>query len=477
MPDLGLSDIEEICIYVRKQEISFSHLADDLADHICCDVEELMWGGLCFREAFREVKRRMGQRRLKEIQEETLYAVDTKYRKMKNTMKISGIAGTILFGFASLFKIQHWPMAGIMLVLGALALAFVFMPSALGVLWKETHSRNKLFLFISGFVFGMLFIFGTLFKIQHWPAAGIIITLSVISAFFFILALLINRISDPENEGAKPVYFLGAAGSMLYLTGMLFKIQHWPLSAVLMVLSLIILFFIVLPWYAWIKWKNESHVTSAFIFLIIGALLIVVPGALINLSLKNMYDNGYYSHLDLQQRIFRSRLELTNSFIGQYSDSSCYGQMESLHGKTAGVLNLIYEIEKDMVCEAEGEPGNPAVNPGQVIETEYGQEISYPSLSAPFSMIPGRDFLRPGCPARQAMDSSFAEYRDYITSVNHKIDSSAINGLLDPSVYLSFITRSHKDPTLMSALHSLEVLKNNLLTVELIMLKDAGKKY
>ncbi len=54
----------------------------------------------------------MGSRRLKEIQEETLYAVDTKYRFMKNTMKISGVAGTIMFGFAALFKIQHWPGAG-----------------------------------------------------------------------------------------------------------------------------------------------------------------------------------------------------------------------------------------------------------------------------------------------------------------------------------------------------------------------------
>ena len=30
-------------------------------------------------------------------------------------MKISGIAGTVLLGFAALFKIMHWPGAGIML--------------------------------------------------------------------------------------------------------------------------------------------------------------------------------------------------------------------------------------------------------------------------------------------------------------------------------------------------------------------------
>jgi hypothetical protein len=169
MPELSIENIEKISLYIRKQEITFSHLADELIDHVCCDVEYEMQNGLDFSDAYRNVITKMGPRRIREIQEETLYAVDSKYRKMKNTMKISGIAGTILFGFATLFKIQHWPLAGIMMVLGALTLAFIFMPSALVVLWKETHSRKKVFLFISGFVTGMLFIFGTLFKIQHWP--------------------------------------------------------------------------------------------------------------------------------------------------------------------------------------------------------------------------------------------------------------------------------------------------------------------
>ena len=63
-----------------------------------------------------------------------------------------------MLGFAALFKIMHWPGAGIMLTLGAFILAFVFMPSALTVLWKETHSRKRLFLYISAFVASMLFI-------------------------------------------------------------------------------------------------------------------------------------------------------------------------------------------------------------------------------------------------------------------------------------------------------------------------------
>ena len=142
MPDLSLQYTERIIRDVKNQEIIFPHLADELIDHICCDVENEMEKGLTFYEAYQKVRQRIGSRRLKEIQEETLYAVDTKYRQMKTIMKFSGIAGTVLVGFAALFKIYHWPLAGAMLTIGTFILALIFMPSALGVLWKETHSKK-----------------------------------------------------------------------------------------------------------------------------------------------------------------------------------------------------------------------------------------------------------------------------------------------------------------------------------------------
>src|SRR5674476_606219 len=201
MPELSLQHIDQISRDITRQEITFSHLLEELIDHVCCDVEDEMQSGLNFSEAYQRVKQKMGSRRLKEIQEETLYAVDTKYRYMKNAMKISGVAGTILFGFAAMFKIQHWPGAGIMMTLGALILVFVFLPSALSVLWKETHNRKKLFMFISAFLTGACFIVGTLFKIQHWPGAGYILTLGTLSGLLlFIPSLLVDRLNDQENK-------------------------------------------------------------------------------------------------------------------------------------------------------------------------------------------------------------------------------------------------------------------------------------
>jgi hypothetical protein len=477
MPELSFQNIEDISHDVRCQEITFSHLADELIDHICCDVENEMNNGLGFKEAYKRVKQRMGPRRLNEIQEETLYAVDSKYRKMKNTMKISGIAGTIMFGFATLFKIQHWPFAGILMVLGAFILAFIFMPSALTVLWKETHNRKRLFLFVSGFVTGMLFIFGTLFKIQHWPSAAIILSLSVFFAvFFFIPSLILTKLADPANRPKKAIYIFGAAGCIMYVAGALFKIQHWPMASLFMVLAVIILFIVVLPWYTWMTWKDERDISASFIFLIIGTLLIVVPGALINLNLRNMYNNGYYPHLEQEQRLFEVRSGMNKSFLNQYHDSLCYSKMDLLHKKTLEALIVLGNAEKKIVEASEARHGNPPIRSESIGSTEYGTSIRYSHLLNPFDQVPSRDLLMPGCQVRQEMNNVLGEYMNYVTNLTPAIESKKISGLLDPCVYLPGNMPGHDDFTLLSALHSIEIMKNNLLAVESSMLTNIAKQ-
>lgn len=308
MPELTPREVDIISNAVRAQGIIFSHLPDDLIDHLCCDVEHMMQQGSAFTDAFAAVRRKMGSyRRLREIQEETLFAVDTKYRKMKTTMKISGIAGTILFGLASLFRIMHWPLAGIMFVLGALTLTLVFMPSALGVLWKETRSKKWLFLFISAFLTALFTIGGILFKVQHWPGAGVIITLSgAITILLLMPAILYSALVSQERRAAPAVYIIGAIGIALYLAGFFFRIMHWPLSGILNVTGLLVLFLIAFPWYVISTMKNETHVRPEFIFMVVGSLAVLLPSSLLNLNLQENQDKVISQELDI------SRVERTH---------------------------------------------------------------------------------------------------------------------------------------------------------------------
>jgi hypothetical protein len=474
MPDLTLQHIDQITNDIGRENIIFSHLIHDLIDHVCCDVEYEMQNGLAFNEAYRRVKQKMGsQRRLKEIQEETLYAVDTKYRYMKNTMKISGIAGTILFGLAVVFKIQHWPAAGIMLTLGALILALLFMPSALVVLWKETHSKKRLFLFTSGFIMGFLFIFGTLFKVQHWPGAGIVLGLSFLTGILlFIPALIANRLSLQVSNNKKIAYILGAAGIVFYMTGMFLKVQHLPAASLFMVLGLIVISAIALPWYTWLTWKDENNITPAFLFIIVGVLVIIFPGALINLNMQYNYNSGYYLHQEQEQALNISRLSLNETILERHRDSVNYQTLLQLHTKTAGLLSFARDVQREMIVKADGKKEGPADNNESVMQAAMGPEIRYNLINNPFHANTVKYFLQPGTDTRQDLDRLVAEYLQYLVSLDSSGNISIIKPILDTEQLFQDAKTDDSKISLMSGLHALEVLKSNIITAESRVMKS-----
>ncbi len=470
MPDLSAENIGRISRDVRKQEITFSSLADELIDHICCDVEYEMQNGLTFLEAYRRVKQKMGPRRLKEIQEETLYAVDIKYRCMKNTMKISGVAGAALFGISALFKIQHWAGAGLMMTLGGLVLSFVFLPSALSVLWKETHSGKRIFLFISAFFAGMFFIMGTLFKVQHWPGANGFLMLAMITGvLLFIPALFVNRFRDTDDNRKKPVYIIGAVGLTFYLIGMLCKIQHWPGASILMGLSILIFGFIMF-WYTWLTWKEENHISSRYLFLIIGSLAILIPGTLFNLSLQYAYEDGYYQNLVNQQVMYNYMSMKNSSLIKLHKDSASYQQMTDIHARTASLLDLIGSIEVKMVNESEKRSGKSAAGNEQITQTDNGQEIQYRLLTKPFDPEPVRNQLLPGSNTRKELDAALKGYREYASASLPEPEDAGYSGLLETSTYMPWQSDDSKSSSLITGLHSLELMRNGILTMENILL-------
>ena len=467
MPELSIQNIDRVTRDVKKQEIVFSHLFDELIDHICCDVENEMQAGLTFLEAYSKVKQKIGSRRLKEIQEETLYAIDTKYRFMKNTMKISGVAGAILFGFATLFKIQHWSGAGLMLTIGALILAFVFIPSALGILWKETHSRNRLLLYISGFLTAMFFIFGILFKVKHWPDANLLISLAGITGLFCFLPLIVAyRLSDQENKPKRPVYLIGTLGIIFYSTGMLLKLLHWPTATILMVIGLIILSVIAFPWYTWLSWKDEKHISSRFLFIVIGSLVIFISGALFNLSLQYAYEDGFYPHQQQQQELFKYLNNRNGTLVNYHKDSLDYAEIEKFHSATKAIISLIDNIQIKMVQASEGKPDKPAVADDQILKTEYGIEIQYRMLTRPFHLGPVRDYLLPGCTSREELDKAMQDYCNVISDLVPEGDREKYTAFFEPSVYLPGDSAENTEISLLTGLHALELLKNSLLTIE-----------
>ncbi|MRR22421.1 hypothetical protein EG830_05510 [bacterium] len=467
MPELTFQDIASIRRDVNRQEICYSHLADELIDHLCCDVENEMAGGLNFQDAYSKVKEKLGHRRLREIQEETLYSIDTKYRNMKKTMKISGIAGTVMLGFAALFKISHLPGAGIILTLGSLILAFVFMPSALTVLWKETHNGKKLFLYISAFITAMLFIVGVTSKVQLWPMAGLILALGSLSGVFaFVPALLSAKLKEHENSSKKIVYILGAAGLICCILGLLFKIQHWPMATILLTAGAAIIFFAVFPWYTWLTWRKESNVTAKFIFMITGMIVLMLPVLMLNLSLQRTFEAGYYIHHGEQQALFDYRFRSNQSFIGHCTDSSALPFIKELHDRTSELISVINNTQARLIAEAEGKPGEPAALTNQIAETETGPVIKFLAMDNSFQTFSFSSFLTKDSGLRNELAAALKKYSDYLSGQLPADESEICRKLLEPSVYLPEINPETERVTLISGLHMLELMKNGVLTAE-----------
>jgi serine phosphatase RsbU (regulator of sigma subunit) len=85
------------------------------------------------------------------------------------------------------FKIQQWPGAGLLIIIGTLIFCLFYLPLYGLEKWKELkEKKSKLFLVLQLFIF-LLFAFGFLFKIQRWPGGGLLILLTTKTMFFVIL--------------------------------------------------------------------------------------------------------------------------------------------------------------------------------------------------------------------------------------------------------------------------------------------------
>jgi hypothetical protein len=204
MAELSNKEIEILNREIDKQGLTYTQLQKELLDHLCCDIEAKMEEGQEFLKAFEEVQQRLENNRIQEIQEETLLLINQKYRMMKKFMYILGTIAPSLLIIGAIFKLQHWPGASVLIVIGSFLLAAVYLPVFAMVSMRDTRKKEKKVnktLYVAGVITGFIFITGVLFKIMHWPGAGVSLTVSVLlTVAVFIPVLVVHALKDKENQ-------------------------------------------------------------------------------------------------------------------------------------------------------------------------------------------------------------------------------------------------------------------------------------
>jgi hypothetical protein len=142
-------------------------------------------------------------------------------------------------------------------------------------------------LYILGLVSSLVLITGTIFKLSHWPAAGILLSLGTFLLLaMFLPAALINHYSANGNTQNRALYIVTWLTCFVVFTAMLFKIMHWPGAGIALFIALPFPFIVFLPVWLYITSKIKNFDINNTIYILFLLVLQAVFSALLSLNVS-----------------------------------------------------------------------------------------------------------------------------------------------------------------------------------------------
>ncbi|MES2513990.1 MAG: hypothetical protein V4580_07585 [Bacteroidota bacterium] len=202
MYQLSDQQIDYIFDDISARGVEMESLQQNLLDHVCCIIEQDLEANGDFESFYKKTIKTFYKDELWEIEEETLLLLTYKnYYTMKKIMINSGITAATFFIIGSFFKFMHWPGAAVLILLGMVIGALVYLPLLFLFKKNETIESRSKFVLAIGTINGILFCIQSLFKVFHWPGANTMwfVTLGLF-ALVFIPLYFFNGIKNPANK-------------------------------------------------------------------------------------------------------------------------------------------------------------------------------------------------------------------------------------------------------------------------------------
>lgn len=127
---------------------------------------------------------------------------------MKNKIYVVGLVSLSLTVLGGIFKIMHWPGAGILLILGYGSLSFIFFPLALRSSFLG-DGKKKVGLYLAAFIALFADFLGALFKIMHWPGAGWMLIFGItFPVIVFLPVYIYFHVKEKEKSLVNFMYIM-----------------------------------------------------------------------------------------------------------------------------------------------------------------------------------------------------------------------------------------------------------------------------
>jgi hypothetical protein len=118
---------------------------------------------------------------------------------MKQKIYILGLASAIIMAAGAIFKVNHWAGAAYLLIAGTLVLIFLFLPAALINNYKAEGNRQNKALYIVTYITCLVVFTAMLFKIMHWPHAGVGLLIALPFPYVVFLPVFLFVTSKNKN--------------------------------------------------------------------------------------------------------------------------------------------------------------------------------------------------------------------------------------------------------------------------------------
>lgn len=151
-------------------------------------------------------------------------------------------------------------------------------------------------IYLAGVIDLMVILTGTIFKINHYPGAGILLTAGIASFVLVIspLALVSSYRRDSAGQ-SKALYVITGITCFVVFTAMLFKIQHWPFAGLAMTIALPFPYVIFLPVFIIITSKNKNFSVYNTIFVVSLMVLSSLMNGLLSVSVAKIKIEDSYN--------------------------------------------------------------------------------------------------------------------------------------------------------------------------------------
>ncbi len=151
------------------------------------------------------------------------------------------------------------------------------------LIFKNYYTMKKIMI-ISGVASAAIMVSGILFKLMHWPGTGALLTVAILTASLIFLPLMFT-LKAKENQNKKNTLITGLAtlSGITIGLGVLFKIMHWPGANVLGLISVGVMLFLFIPAYFFSGIRNPEQKTNTSV----SSILIII-GCGLFLSMANL---------------------------------------------------------------------------------------------------------------------------------------------------------------------------------------------